>query len=220
MLKLLNLTAFLKISIFFLLLSFSQIAFASESIDSCRSNAGGYCVNLAAVAQAQGAQNSLQFLGNPQNIGDLVANLYYFGLGIVAVAAFIMMVLGGFTYMTAGDNPGRIKEGTDYIKNAIFGLLLALISWLILFTINPDLVRSLNLAIPKIELRSTTPSGACPSGQIYCQAQNACTTAAACGNPILGTNCQGGNLVVCVQGTSCPSGYNPVGQCSGPFFRP
>lgn len=159
---------------------------ASESSDSCRSDAGGYCLNLGAVAQAQtgGTQKALDFLGSPKTIGALVANLYYFGLGLVAVAAFIMMVYGGFTYMTAGDNPGRVKEGTDYMKNALFGLVLALISWLILYTINPDLVKSLDLAIPQIKLRQATDTPfdvssaqwACPGTPYRFSTQASCSS--------------------------------------------
>jgi hypothetical protein len=133
------------------------IGLAAEINGACRSDAGGYCMNLAAAAHTQTA-GALDFLGNPKDIGTLIANLYYFGLGVVAVAAFIMMVFGGFTYMTAGDNPGRIKEGTSYIKNALFGLLIALISWLILYTINPDLIKNLNVTIPKISTAPMTAS--------------------------------------------------------------
>jgi len=60
-------------------------------------------------------------------------------IGICAILAMIMIVMGGIQYMTSGlvSNKQAAKET---IMNAIFGLLLALGAFAILNTINPDLV--------------------------------------------------------------------------------
>lgn len=105
------------------------------------------------------AQIGLDFLNlSPgAEIGEVLARLYVFGVGFVALTALVMMVIGGVQYMvTAGDrDPGPAKER---IKNAIWGLILALASWLILYTINPDLTKKV---IPKpLEIKlvpATTP---------------------------------------------------------------
>jgi len=91
------------------------------------------------------AQIGLDFLNLPPGaeIGDVLSRLYVFGVGLVAIVAMIMLVIGGVQYMVAGDkDPGPAKER---IRNAIWGLILALCSYLILYTINPDLTKKVDL---------------------------------------------------------------------------
>ncbi len=122
--------------------------------EQCRSESGGYCVNIAALAgAAQGTEAipGLEFLrinrGAP--IQDVIEQIYVFGITLVGLAAFIMFVYGGFEYMFAGDkDPTAAKER---MKNAIKGLLLALGSWLILYTINPALVQKSDLGLRPLQ---------------------------------------------------------------------
>lgn len=60
-------------------------------------------------------------------------------IGIAAVLAVIMIVMGGIQYMTSELISSK-EEGKKRITNAVFGLLIALGSYLILFTINPNLL--------------------------------------------------------------------------------
>jgi len=67
-------------------------------------------------------------------------------IGIAAVLAVIMIVMGGIQYMTSELISSK-EEGKKRITNAILGLLIALGAYLILFTINPNLLK-LDVAIP------------------------------------------------------------------------
>lgn len=58
-----------------------------------------------------------------------------------AILAMAMIVLAGFQWVTAYGNPSKIEDARDRIFNAIIGLILALAAWLILNTINPELVK-------------------------------------------------------------------------------
>jgi hypothetical protein len=64
-----------------------------------------------------------------------------FRLAIVAagVLAVAYIIIGGFEYMVAGAREGK-KDGRERIEKAIFGLILLLLSYVILNTINPDLL--------------------------------------------------------------------------------
>lgn len=62
-------------------------------------------------------------------------------LGICAVLAMIMIVIGGIEYMTS-ELPSSKGAGKKTIMQAIFGLLLALGAYLILNTINPNLLNT------------------------------------------------------------------------------
>lgn len=61
-------------------------------------------------------------------------------IGIAAVLAVIMIVMGGIQYMTSELISSK-EEGKKRITNAVFGLFIAIGAYLILFTINPNLLK-------------------------------------------------------------------------------
>ena len=69
-----------------------------------------------------------------------LSQAFTFGLAIAAALAVIMIVWGGVQYMLS-ESLFNKEDGKAKIKNAIWGLLLALVSWLILYTINPNLLK-------------------------------------------------------------------------------
>lgn len=70
---------------------------------------------------------------------DYIRYIYLFGLSLVGVAALGALVIGGFMYMLS-DTVTSKDEAKKYIWGAISGLVLGLAAYLILNTINPDLV--------------------------------------------------------------------------------
>jgi hypothetical protein len=71
-------------------------------------------------------------------------------IGFAAVLAMVMITMGGIEYMTAELVSGK-EEGKERITHALLGLLLALGSFLILNTINPQLLNAcLNKLPPAI----------------------------------------------------------------------
>jgi len=69
-------------------------------------------------------------------------------IGIAAVLAMVMIVMGGIEYMTS-DLVSSKEAGKDTIRNAILGLLIALGAYLILNTINPQLLSVCLDKLPK-----------------------------------------------------------------------
>lgn len=75
------------------------------------------------------------------NLIEYLNNLYRFGLSAVAILAVFMIALGAFSYLvTAVGNPSKVQSAKETITNALFGLALAFLAYLILYVINPDLV--------------------------------------------------------------------------------
>jgi len=68
-----------------------------------------------------------------------VRYIYLFALSIVGIAALGAITYGGITYMLS-DMITSKDEAKKWIWGAITGLILALAAYLILYTINPDLV--------------------------------------------------------------------------------
>lgn len=74
----------------------------------------------------------------PAKVSDLetvFGNVVKSVLGFAAIALFIMLLVGGFSYITAGDNPKAAEGAQKTITYAIGGLILILISYLILVLI-------------------------------------------------------------------------------------
>lgn len=74
-------------------------------------------------------------------LGELTADLYSYALTIVGLAVFIMFVVAGLAAMVPALQK-KVGTPTDIIKDAIIGLIILVSAFVILNTINPDLVRS------------------------------------------------------------------------------
>jgi|GEM_PF-2865819 len=79
---------------------------------------------------------------------------YKLGIGIAAVLAVIMIMVGGFIWIAAGGEAGRIGQAKTMISGAVIGLILTVGSYVALQTINPNLV-SFNAL--KIKVVAPTP---------------------------------------------------------------
>ncbi|MEK7180436.1 MAG: pilin [Patescibacteria group bacterium] len=73
------------------------------------------------------------------NLNTYLQFVFQFAIGITGILAVIMIILGGITYLSTDAVSGK-TEGKNMISNALWGLLLAILSWLILNTINPTLL--------------------------------------------------------------------------------
>ncbi len=78
---------------------------------------------------------------------DLIIWLYYGIITIATAAAFGMIIYGGMEYLTSAGNESRMTSGRDKIKAAIVGLLIIIISYLVLETINPQTLEMPSLGI-------------------------------------------------------------------------
>jgi uncharacterized YccA/Bax inhibitor family protein len=72
--------------------------------------------------------------------------VYNTALTITVALALIMIVVAGVEYTTSWASPSAKGVAKTRIASAIGGLILALISYLLLSTINPDLLK---VVIPK-----------------------------------------------------------------------
>ena len=98
--------------------------------------------------------------GEEVTLSEYIRYIYLFGLGLVGIAALGALVYGGFMYMLSGTITSQ-EEAKSWIWGAISGLVLALAAYLILNTINPDLV----------SLKEPCTSDNCPARcQISCEA--------------------------------------------------
>jgi len=61
---------------------------------------------------------------------------FNYALRFAGLAVFIMFLIGGFKYLTAGGEPEKAAEAQKTLTYAIFGLALIVISWFALLLIS------------------------------------------------------------------------------------
>lgn len=167
-----------------------------------------FCFSFASSVWAQGSVSGLEFLNISADatIGDVIAAIYVYGVGFVALAALVVFTAGGVRYIFAGDRDP--SEAKSWMKNAFWGLVLALTSWLILYTINPELVKNIgDLKLQTIQVTpgsegaacvvsSTNQAEQCDSASGFecvngkCQKKQSKATAAECRRQVTETECR------------------------------
>lgn len=112
--------------IFFLLnLSFVGFVSAGNLSDSFNSN------------RIKDSANKMGFNANDsRQVEDIVGTVIYSVLTLLGVIFIVLIIYGGFLWMTAGGNDQEVTKAKKIIKNAAIGLVVIVLSyslsWLIL----------------------------------------------------------------------------------------
>jgi len=116
---------------------FTNFAYAQN--DAVDPDAKGNCpsgyIKIGAPAPGQKACLPKQ-TAFPQYINMI----YTLSITLSIILATIMIIYGGYKYMTSSGNPETLAEAKDIITGAIVGLVLLVLAALILRTISPSIV--------------------------------------------------------------------------------
>ena len=85
------------------------------------------------------------------DLSDYIRTFYTFFVTSAGILATVMIMFGGYRWITAGGNSSKISEAKETIISAALGLVLALTSYVILNTINPDITALKKLEIPIVQ---------------------------------------------------------------------
>ncbi|OGZ28267.1 MAG: hypothetical protein A2427_04795 [Candidatus Nealsonbacteria bacterium RIFOXYC1_FULL_40_7] len=69
-----------------------------------------------------------------------VKYVFTFAIGTIGIVALSVIIWGGFLYLTSSGNAEKMKEGREKITAAFLGIVILASSYIILATINPQLV--------------------------------------------------------------------------------
>jgi len=97
-----------------------------------------------------------------QGLPQYINYLFIFGLGAITFLALAQMMVGGLTYILAAGNAAKFEDAKNTIQQALLGLGLLLVSYLLLYTINPDLVNFRNPNLTPMQFN--TPPGITAGG--------------------------------------------------------
>ncbi|MCW1888037.1 MAG: pilin [Candidatus Moranbacteria bacterium] len=92
-------------------------------------------------------------------LSEYLRGVYILGLVLVVIGAVFMLVIGGFQYLTSAGNTSALSSAKHTIEGALFGLFLALVAYLILYVINPDLVNLKISSFQPLALQANPASG-------------------------------------------------------------
>lgn len=110
-------------------------------------------------------------------IGEYIKWLYNYSIGIIGLLALLAIMIGGFYWIMAGGSASRVSEAKSWISAAISGLALALASYLLLFTLNSNLVQLPSIkmmAIKTIDIEIVGDTSGPPAGTTPIQDEYPC----------------------------------------------
>lgn len=105
----------------------------------------GFCLPTGKTVTKAGFGGRKEF----EHIGDFIAYAYRYGTVIAGLLAVFMIIAAGFEWLTSGGASDKITAAKTRIGDALMGLFLLALSYILLFTINPALV---NLRLPQVWL--------------------------------------------------------------------
>jgi len=121
----------------------------NKSLDDINSPGGTFNKNQLEDGGSGGKFTYTLLQSLPKEGGDLEENVtleeyltwaFRFVLALAGFLAVMMIVIGGVQYIISGASESMRGEAKKRIENAIWGLVMALVSYLVLYTINPSLV--------------------------------------------------------------------------------
>ena len=91
---------------------------------------------LPIVAQAAVTPFSVEDVGasvglESSDLKETVINIIQWVLGILALVAIVLIILGGVTWMTAAGNDEKVDKAKKIISAAVIGLIVVLLAWAI-----------------------------------------------------------------------------------------
>lgn len=131
--------------------------------------------------------------GDPRVIAARVINIFLSFLGIIAL---VIIIWGGYTWMTANGEEDKVSQAKKILKNGVIGLLIIISSWAIATFLILQFAGNIN---------PPSPNGCVDGTEIAC----GCTGTMYCNGGVW-SGCLGNDPQACVNPpASCDSSVNP-----------
>ena len=88
-------------------------------------------------------------VGRISSLCQLINALWLLGFAVLLTSVLGMFLWGGYIYVTAGVNAGKVNQAKEIFTNTITGLIIGLSIFIIINVINPGLLQG-NCSIPPI----------------------------------------------------------------------
>jgi len=68
------------------------------------------------------------FEGTGGSLSDFIVTILNWFIGAAALVCVVMIIVGGYSYMTAGGDESKVKDASKTLTNAIIGLVICFIA--------------------------------------------------------------------------------------------
>lgn len=89
--------------------------------------------------QVQGQFPTSGSLSGSQTATDFILGAIRILLTVVMAVAILFLIIGGFKYITSGGNPAQAESGKKTLINAVIGMALIILSYVIVSVVNNTL---------------------------------------------------------------------------------
>ncbi|MBI5793550.1 hypothetical protein HZA87_00465 [Candidatus Uhrbacteria bacterium] len=145
--------------------SAEQCADASGTFDDFQppecANGFHYCYPSGSNAVKATLQVSIGSLTTPADLGQYVGAVYSWLVGASTWIAIVMIMVGGLQWSFAAVSSEQIGKAKKRMMNGVVGLVLLLSTYLILATVNPNLVKLQVPQFPMIKTVSLVDNASC-----------------------------------------------------------
>jgi len=124
------------LTIIFILVFFAVPLFSQAADTTAPATSANNAFNYTPMEKIPGFET--ETVGN---FYTYIQAVYKFGIWAVGISALLMISIGGFMYITSAGNNTAMEKAKGVITDAVIGLVLALTAYLLLYIINPDLVK-------------------------------------------------------------------------------
>jgi hypothetical protein len=124
------------------------------------------CCFILAAEQDQGKSleivypkspfSGIEISGTKTPLPVFIKYFFEYSVFFILCISILLLVFAGFKYITSLGNPAAVKDAKERIESAILGIAVVVFAFLILNTIDPDLLKS-RFVIPKINLSTEKP---------------------------------------------------------------
>ncbi len=153
------------------------------------------------------------------DLGSYLKALYNVALILVTLSAVLMISIGGFMYLTSAGNTSQASNAKGIIQDALIGLVIALLAYLILYVINPDLA---NPTLPTLNSATSTGTNLGVSGPNTQPPAASTGTPGTCGGltPQSGIKCEDASaalagILSCMKGKGITAAVSSIGDSQG-----
>lgn len=120
-----------------------------------------YCYPDPSIRKETTLQVSIGGLSVTGDLGEYVSSAYKWMLGASTTIAIVFLMVAGLRWALGGLSAEQVGKAKKTITNALIGLVLLMSTYLILLTVNPQLLKLQVPAFPLIKPVSLVGEGSC-----------------------------------------------------------
>ncbi len=85
-------------------------------------------------------------------LSKYIKAIYDYGLAVTGILAAIILMGAGLLWLTSGGNESKVTQAKDMIAGSLTGMILLFGAWMVLNTVNPELLKLRPIALTRLDV--------------------------------------------------------------------